>query len=364
MILYSFIIPVYNVEKYLGECLDSVIAQSYTNWEVILVDDGSKDASPEICDEYAARNKKMKVFHEKNQGSLLARRFGALQAQGDYFIFIDSDDLINRDLLKEMTDIITKTESDVVVYRFRRFGRLVRSVSNVIFPEGTVIGENGLSKELIWEKVISGNELNNLCLKVIKKDVIDWETDYGIYKFMRFGTDFIQCMAVLDRADKIYFSEKVLYYYRYNERGISSSKNSQNTMDGLDVFFQTRAVLHEKKIYYLKKYNMYRLGFVKLLYRQYFNTDVDMLVSWMSGTADVSVRRKMIDAIIADIERNEITKGLKTGDFTGKNKHAYRLYVHDKNKFIKLIYFRAYVRRALKRMINLLIQSGLAGKIF
>ena len=221
MILFSFIIPVYNVEKYLRECLNSIINQTYKNWEVILIDDGSQDNSDKICDEYAIKDKRIKVRHRENEGSLMARRYGVLYAKGDYFLFIDSDDLVNSKLLEVMNKIIESTGSDMVIYRFERFGRLIKSESPKVFEKGTIVGEGGLSKECIWKKVISGDELNNLWLKAVSKDIIDNDVDYQPYAFMKSGTDLMQSMALLDNAKKIYFTDEVLYYYRYNDSGIS-----------------------------------------------------------------------------------------------------------------------------------------------
>jgi glycosyltransferase involved in cell wall biosynthesis len=98
----SIIIPVYNVEKYLRECLDSVIAQTFTDWECILVDDGSKDTSPVICDEYAKRDNRFRVIHKGNGGASLARNIGIDNAHGDWITFVDSDDWLSEDYLAHL----------------------------------------------------------------------------------------------------------------------------------------------------------------------------------------------------------------------------------------------------------------------
>ena len=100
--MISIIIPVYNVEKYLRVCLDSVINQSYSDFEVILVDDGSTDSSPSICDEYCSNDSRFQVIHQENMGLASARNTGIIAAKGEYLYFIDSDDCIHPDLLKIM----------------------------------------------------------------------------------------------------------------------------------------------------------------------------------------------------------------------------------------------------------------------
>lgn len=100
--LISIIIPVYKAEKYLHCCVDSVLAQSFTNFELILIDDGSPDNSGTICDEYAKQDRRIKVFHQENQGVSAARNLGIEQAKGEWIAFIDSDDWVENTMYEEM----------------------------------------------------------------------------------------------------------------------------------------------------------------------------------------------------------------------------------------------------------------------
>jgi glycosyltransferase involved in cell wall biosynthesis len=99
--MITIIIPVYNVEKYLAKCIDSILSQTFTDWELILIDDGSKDKSGKICDEYSCKDKRIKVFHKKNEGVSKARNKGIELAKGEYICFIDSDDWIESTYLKD-----------------------------------------------------------------------------------------------------------------------------------------------------------------------------------------------------------------------------------------------------------------------
>ena len=96
--LVSIVIPVYNGEKYLRKCLDSIIGQTYQAWELLLIDDGSSDSSGDICDEYAAKNEKIKVLHKENGGQASARNTGLTMAQGEYVSFVDCDDWLDSDM--------------------------------------------------------------------------------------------------------------------------------------------------------------------------------------------------------------------------------------------------------------------------
>ena len=112
--LISVIIPVYNVEQYLKQCVDSILSQTYKNIEIILVDDGSSDSSGIICDEYAHKHGNIKVIHKKNAGLSEARNSGLVVANGSYIAFIDSDDWISNDNFEKMITEIKKQDSDFV----------------------------------------------------------------------------------------------------------------------------------------------------------------------------------------------------------------------------------------------------------
>ena len=112
--LISIIIPVYNVEKYLSECLDSVIAQTYQNWEAICVNDGSPDNCGAILDQYASTDPRIKVIHQENRGVSDTRNVGLKQAIGEYITFLDSDDMLYPQFLEYMLNTIQKDNSDIV----------------------------------------------------------------------------------------------------------------------------------------------------------------------------------------------------------------------------------------------------------
>jgi glycosyltransferase involved in cell wall biosynthesis len=114
--LISIIIPVYNVEKYLHECVDSVLHQTYRNLEVILVDDGSSDRCPQICDEYAEKDIRIKVIHKRNSGQSDARNAGFEIATGDYVYFLDSDDYLAETAMEELYDAAEKVQADFVLF--------------------------------------------------------------------------------------------------------------------------------------------------------------------------------------------------------------------------------------------------------
>ena len=108
----SVIIPVYNVEKYLKDCINSILNQTYSNWEMILVDDGSVDNSGDICDKFSKNDSRIHVIHQTNKGVSFARNKGIEKANGEYLIFIDSDDWIENNMFEEMITAINNTKAD------------------------------------------------------------------------------------------------------------------------------------------------------------------------------------------------------------------------------------------------------------
>lgn len=119
--LFSIVMPVYNVEKYLERAIRSIVDQSFTSWELILVDDGSKDRSAQMVDEWQGRDSRIRAFHQKNKGASAARNLGMEYCQGDYIYFVDADDYLEQGLLREVARIIEDKDADVVLINAKRF---------------------------------------------------------------------------------------------------------------------------------------------------------------------------------------------------------------------------------------------------
>ena len=119
--LISIIIPIYNVEKYLKKCIESVINQTYKNIEIILINDGSTDGSGKICDEYAIKDKRIKVSHNENGGVAVARNKGIKMSTGDYIVFVDSDDFISNEYCEKMLEAVLRNNADIAICKLHDF---------------------------------------------------------------------------------------------------------------------------------------------------------------------------------------------------------------------------------------------------
>ena len=128
----SIIVPIYNVERYLRRCIDSIIGQTFKNWELILVDDGSTDSSGLICDDYSF-DERVIVIHKKNEGISITRQFGLNKAKGRYIQFVDSDDWIESTMIEKMYDLATTNNSDLVSCDFVQENYYNSTIINIPF---------------------------------------------------------------------------------------------------------------------------------------------------------------------------------------------------------------------------------------
>lgn len=139
----SVIIPVYNTEKYLKRCVDSVLVQSYENLEVILIDDGSRDGSGKLCDQYRMKDQRVHVIHQKNQGVSLARIHGYEKSQGEWIRFVDSDDAIEKTMVETLVRTMVDHSSELAICQFRRV-TCAGEAEQIIRPEPGVYDKAGI----------------------------------------------------------------------------------------------------------------------------------------------------------------------------------------------------------------------------
>lgn len=217
--MFSICIPVYNVEKYLAQCVDSVLNQTYQNFEVILVDDGSVDESFRLCQEYVQKDSRIKAFTKKNEGQLATRLFAINKAKGDIVLCLDSDDYLDLNTLEELNVYFENEECDVVYFRWRRVadGKIIASDNRKIEKDSFLI-----DKAAIYLKVVSDNYYNSMCLKAFRKKLAPKE-EYTEFHKARFAEDLIQTLGILKLANGVLFSSHVFYNYRINPASVSQS---------------------------------------------------------------------------------------------------------------------------------------------
>lgn len=245
---YSVIVPVYNAEKYLRRCIDSVIAQTFSDWQLLLINDGSSDSSPSICDAYQAMHpERVQVVHQENCGVLCARRVGIGHAQGEYLCFLDSDDYWDAHLLEEIDSFHAAYDPDIIVFGYRKVG-----------PQGEALGEELPSTAirlyeseemaLVYEKMAEG-KLSCLWAQVVKRTVVDFARDYSPYYSVFKGEDMLQNLAFLDKASKVLFLPTVYISYFINIEGLSHRKISI-------PYLNSHVIVQEQLLAYMEKWGM------------------------------------------------------------------------------------------------------------
>lgn len=236
-IKFSIMTPVYKVERYLPECIESVLGQTYGNFEFILVDDGSPDHSGEICDEYAKKDSRIRVFHKPNGGLMHTRRYALERAQGDYYVFLDSDDYLSLDTLETLSRYISETGVDCVIYGFEW-----------LRPEGTShikcssydCGRVITDKRELYNIVFNDEAYNSLCRKCAKASCFDGR-DHSRYYHIKRGEDLLQSLEILENAGSFLFIPETLYCYRVNPASITHS----DSYEGYRANFEVRETVLE-----------------------------------------------------------------------------------------------------------------------
>lgn len=235
--LISVIIPVYNVEKYLRRCLDSVIAQTYQSLEIICVDDGSIDDSGKICDQYAVRDARIKVIHQENQGLSAARNRGLDAAEGEYIAFVDSDDYILEDMYKKMLDKLLDYSVDLCVcqwqYEFSD-GRQVVKKKNIAPPI------YGRKTSLEFARFLyRGNYENGVVVaawnKLYRRALLD-----TIHFEGRIHEDDAFNGRIMAKNISVYVMEEQFYVYAQNGDSLTNKPFSANKFFFLDVLAERR----------------------------------------------------------------------------------------------------------------------------
>ncbi|RGX96942.1 glycosyltransferase family 2 protein [Blautia sp. OF03-15BH] len=271
--LVSIIIPAYNVARYLDDCLKSVLNQTYTNLEIIVIDDGSTDKSLEICHSYAAKDKRLKVIHQENAGVSAARNVGLSIMTGKYVLFIDSDDRIEQNMVEILVKEIEENEkNDAVFCGYKEFEDETDRIIKEVVPSKSkrVDRDNGVAE-------IFGEYATMLWNKMFRCSIIDKSDLFDVT--LKIGEDELWMVDVLKKANNIMLIGTPLYYYRSRAEGASKGQ----------VFSEAKMTDYESQKKVLKSINEYGSEALTLYAQQrlYYTGQDIMKLAYYGGYFDV-----------------------------------------------------------------------------
>ena len=237
MEMISVIVPVYNVEKYLKRCVDSIKNQTYDNIEIILVDDGSKDSSGKICDDLSKSDNRIVVIHKKNGGLSSARNAGLKKASGKYVAFVDSDDFIEKDMYKNLYSLISKSEYKIASCGFK-----------YVYDNGKIekkLETNDVKKFDFYDSIKEMNIYRyfdmSVCTKLFRKEIFE-DIEFPVGKL---SEDFFIMYKLIEKSNGLIYINK--YMYNYFQRVNSITKSTTINSD-----FERAA--YEQMVYIENKY--------------------------------------------------------------------------------------------------------------
>lgn len=278
--LISIIVPVYNVEKYLSTCIESLLKQQYKNIEILLIDDGSTDSSGKICDRYSFKYKNIKSFHKKNSGLGYTRNYGLKKVSGKYVTFVDSDDYVETDLIKKLVaPIILEQSIDGVIGGFTKItdtGQILykkenkpetfkeTKVKNILFPRmlGSLPDTSDSIKPSVWNCLYSVDLIKKYDLKFVSErdlisEDIEWDSQYFAF------------------ASKVVLINSTSYFYRANPNSLSKKFDVKKFDKYIYFYKYMKMRLNELK---LDKYALLRL-------QKYFFVSLEVSIEQTNGLA-------------------------------------------------------------------------------
>ncbi|MCM3763514.1 glycosyltransferase [Neobacillus niacini] len=223
----SIIVPVFNVENFIDDCIKSILGQKFSDFELILVNDGSTDHSGHVCDEYAKKDNRIIVIHKENGGQSSARNKGIEAAKGDYLGFVDSDDWIDHDMYNVLYTKAIETDSDIAACNFIQYDRKADShlysmnTSDQLFDRSAAMHELYLNERLSFSP----------CNKIYKRQLLNgiWFKEGYILEDMDFA------YRIMNEAKRIFYTGQALYHYRYNEKSTMRKTFSKKRLDEYEV---------------------------------------------------------------------------------------------------------------------------------
>lgn len=235
--LITIVVPVYNVEKYLGRCLDSILEQTYRNLEIILVNDGSTDGSESICKQYLSMDDRLRYIYQHNQGLAAARNAGIDRATGKYIAFVDSDDFIDKRYIETLYRLIIQYDCDISICGLIKTTQDKPSVKKKKWSEKVYNGQE-LIRDMYNQNML---DLSVACNKLLKISLFQKER----FPVGKLYEDFVLCTKLIYRSNKVAYTTEPLYYYFQSKESITRRKFTLKNLDHITEI--------ERKLFFFKE---------------------------------------------------------------------------------------------------------------
>lgn len=338
--IISIIVPVYNAQKYLVDCINSVINQSQNNWELLLIDDGSTDNSGILCDKYAKQYSNIFAFHKENDGQFLTRKFGVQKSTGDYIGFLDADDFLDENYIKELTDCIhCNSFPDVICFEYALWNKTIIKTYPLILDNQKNKYDEIESRKYVHCQMINGRITGSMWSKMFKSELIkNTEIDSSVVRNKRFAEDTFHSFSVMANAKSIVYLKKLLYYYRDNAEGASQG------FEYRDLDYYNMRYVYQFLDEQLPMWGMHEKEYRNRLLAFNFNYTVHFILLYYRA-AKTSKRRKAIvdydwSTYLLDMTDEEITN----------NPYVRKSYIKVWNTFKNKKHLEIFIREKIKKI--------------
>lgn len=344
MLVFIVIIPVYNSEIFIHDCVNSVLNQSYQSFHIVLVDDGSFDSSGKICDELGKNDNRIHVIHQLNEGQLSARLAGlkfvseSLSFEDSYIVHLDSDDQLVSNALEVLKDVITYSECDIVIFTMKgkKDNVIIEDIGWTNIYEGLVT-----ERKRIYSIILNDNKYNSLCCKAISATLIPYNKldNFSNLYSIRHGEDLIQSLMFLENCKKVLFIKDKLYIYTYNINSITHKDESISSIIDSKGQKYVWDFIKNQRVWDEKDFEEYILYCCQLL-----RTKIIRIISYKS-------KKDILDAL-KTVQSDEYYRML----FESSKKKEYYLSLLFENKLYKLL-FVGKVRKLLAKFKYIYFRS-------
>lgn len=274
--IISVIVPVYNTEQYIGQCIESIMNQTYREIELILVDDGSTDSSGSICDKYAITDTRIKVIHIENRGAFQARKVGALEAKGEYLAFSDSDDWLELDAFEKIEQLCRKFTPEIIAYAYMyENNRIVESLYDEKYYTKLAI-QNEIINGMMFDSGYGRRRLDpSLCSKFIKRELYVSIAN-KVNDRITFGDDALIVYPAVFQAESMYITNYALYHYQKNQTSCTHKFPLERIIEVQAFQRNIINIFQEKDCYHVMQYQVeqYVRSFLQMMVKNWYDIDL------------------------------------------------------------------------------------------